>query len=83
MQNIDVAFEQLESQFPNLFNPGIIPWRETHTKGDYVCDLRLGYEWKKHRLSLVMNNVLNRAYSMRPLAIEEPRSLFIQYSIQL
>jgi outer membrane receptor protein involved in Fe transport len=83
MQNIDVAFEQLESQFPNLFNPGIIPWRETHTKGDYVCDLRLGYEWKKQRVSLVVNNVLNRVYSMRPLAIEEPRSLFVQYSIQL
>ncbi len=83
MQNIDVAFQQLESQFPNLFNPGIIPWRESHTKGDYICDLRLGYEWKKQRLSLVMNNVLNRIYSMRPLAIEEPRSLFIQYSIQL
>ena len=83
MQNIDVAFQQLESQFPNLFNPGIIPWRESHTRGDYVCDFRVGYEWNKQRVSVVVNNALNRIYSMRPLAIEEPRSIFVQYSITL
>jgi outer membrane cobalamin receptor len=83
MQNIDVAFQQLETQFPNLFNPGIIPWREQHKKGDYVWDMRVGYSWNKQRVNLVMNNVLNRIYSIRPLALEDPRSFMIQYSIQL
>jgi iron complex outermembrane receptor protein len=83
MQNIDVAFEELESQFPTLFNPGIQEWRNTHTKGDYVMDARIGYQFKNSNLSFVVNNFLNRLYSIRPLAIEDPRNFAIQYSIQL
>ncbi len=82
MQNIDVAFQQLETQFPALFNPGIVPWRAQHTKGDYVWDMRLGYSWGQQKINLVMSNVLNRIYAIRPLAIEEPRSCMLQYSIQ-
>jgi iron complex outermembrane receptor protein len=84
MQNIDKAFSQLEQYFNPLFNPGIIPWRESHTKGDFVFDARLGYTFsEKHKVALIMNNVLNREYSIRPLAIEEPRLTMIQYTLSL
>lgn len=84
MQNIDNAFGKLEQQYPDLFNPGINAWRAVHTKGDYVFDLRLGYTFNEaHRLSLVVNNVLNRVYAIRPLAIEEPRLVMLQYSLTL
>ena len=83
MQNIDIAFQELERQFPSLFNPGIQAWRDTHTKGDYVIDLRFGKQFKKSSLSLVVNNVLNRVYSMRPLALEDLRNFAVQYSLQL
>ena len=85
MQNIDYAFLYLESiqQLTN-FNPGIQQWRAEHTTGDYVFDLRVGYEIKgRHRLAIIVNNVLNREYAIRPLAIEEPRMSMLQYTLTL
>jgi iron complex outermembrane receptor protein len=85
MQNIDKAFLDLEDakEITN-FNPGIITWREKHKKGDYVFDMRIGYEiMGRHRLSIIVNNVLNREYAIRPLAIEEPRMTMLQYTLTL
>lgn len=84
MVNIDNAFEQLENLIPAVFNPGINEWRAEHTKGDYVIDMRVGYTIKKkHRIAFVINNVLNREYAIRPLAIEEPRVSVLQYTLTL
>ncbi len=82
MQNIDRAFEDLESVPIAAFNPGIDKWRANHKSGDYVVDARLGYTFnEKHRVSVIVNNILNREYSIRPLAIEEPRFTMMQYLI--
>ena len=84
MQNIDKAFSQLEQELPAEFNPGINSWRADHTKGDFVFDTRVGYTFsKKHKIALIMNNVLNREYAIRPLAIEEPRVTVVQYTLSL
>jgi outer membrane receptor protein involved in Fe transport len=84
MQNIDKAFEQLEEQFPVLFNPGVANWRKRNPNGDHVFDARLGYNLRdKHKLAFVVSNLLNREYAMRPLAIEEPRVITIQYSLTI
>lgn len=84
VQNIDRAFQDLESNPSFGFNPGIAKWRANHTKGDYVFDARLSYQLSpKHRIAVVMNNVLNREYAIRPLAIEEPRVTMIQYLLTL
>ncbi|MFM7105458.1 MAG: TonB-dependent receptor domain-containing protein [Flavobacteriales bacterium] len=81
MQNIDKAFEFLEENLPTVFNPGIIPWRADHKKGDYVVDTRVSYTFKGgHRAALVISNLLNREYAIRPLAIEEPRLFTFQYT---
>ncbi len=84
MQNIDKAFTDLESiEFAN-FQPGLTKWRAEHTTGDYIFDLRIGYEIKgRHRLAIIINNVLNREYAIRPLAIEEPRMSMLQYTLTL
>jgi len=84
MQNIDKAFTDLEEiEFAN-FQPGLTKWRAEHTTGDYVFDLRIGYEIKgRHRLAIIVNNVLNREYAIRPLAIEEPRMSMLQYTLTL
>jgi iron complex outermembrane receptor protein len=82
MQNIDRAFEDLETVSVVGFQPGIGKWRKENTDGDYVIDLRIGYSFKSHhRVSVVVNNLLNREYSIRPLAIEEPRLTTLQYAI--
>jgi iron complex outermembrane receptor protein len=84
MQNIDKAFSQLESYFPTEFNPGINSWRANNTKGDYVFDARIGYTFSdKHRIAFIVNNILNREYAIRPLAIEDPRLTTIQYTLSL
>ena len=81
MQNIDNAFEYLEDNLSSVFNPGIIPWRANHKKGDYVIDTRFSYTFKGgHRAALVISNLLNREYAIRPLAIEEPRLFTLQYT---
>ncbi|MDP5075485.1 MAG: TonB-dependent receptor, partial [Flavobacteriales bacterium] len=84
MQNIDKAFSQLENYFPTEFNPGINSWRANKTKGDYVFDARVGYTFsEKHRIAFIVNNILNREYAIRPLAIEEPRVTMLQYTLSL
>jgi iron complex outermembrane receptor protein len=84
MQNIDKAFSQLEQELPSEFNPGINFWRANHTKGDFVFDARIGYTFsEKHKIAFIMNNVLNREYAIRPLAIEEPRVTMVQYTLSL
>jgi outer membrane receptor protein involved in Fe transport len=84
VQNIDKAFTDLEAiEFAN-FQPGLTKWRAEHTTGDYVFDLRIGYEIKgRHRLSIIINNLLNREYAIRPLSIEEPRLSMFQYTLTL
>ncbi len=83
MQNIDNAFEKLEFYFPKDFNPGIIQWRESHQKGDWIFDARAGINWNNQQLTISVNNLTNRLYAIRPLAIESTRLINIQYSIEL
>lgn len=81
MMNIDNAFEFLEANLPTEFNPGIRDWRREHSRGDFVYDARASYEINEHhKVALIMNNVLNREYAIRPLSIEEPRLTTIQYT---
>ncbi|MCC6601196.1 MAG: TonB-dependent receptor [Crocinitomicaceae bacterium] len=83
IQNIDAAFQVLEKTFPTMFNPGINNWRKTHSKGDYIFDLRAGWEVNEHHgIAVVVKNLLNREYAIRPLAIEEPRLTSIQYTLK-
>lgn len=83
MRNIDQAFQDIENEFPTLFGPGINEWRGTRNlNGDFVVDMRLGYRFKeKHRVMLVVSNLVNREYAIRPLAIEPGRLSVIQYSV--
>jgi iron complex outermembrane receptor protein len=84
MQNIDKIFTDLETNELSGFNPGLTQWRAEHTTGDVVFDCRLGYTLMgKHRLAVVVNNLLNREYAIRPLAIEQPRLVMLQYTLTL
>jgi len=86
MKNIDNIFLALDNdpQNPNslgLLPTGIAEWRRENDDGDYVIDLRVGYKiTRHHKLSLVVNNLLNREYTIRPLLIEKPRTVSLQYA---
>ncbi len=77
MYNIDKFF--MENDRPGLFNTGIKEYRKEHHNGDYVFDSRVSYEMKKHfRFSVLVNNMLNTEYSLRPISVQPPRVTSIQ-----
>lgn len=52
-----------------------------HRFGNVIFDARTSYKFNEHhKLALVGSNILNRSYSLRPLKIEPPRSIMIQYT---
>ena len=56
-----------------------------NNNGNLVHDLRVSYELGKnvtHKFSIVIKNLMNRTYSLRPLKIEPPRSSVFQYSLK-
>lgn len=78
MRNIDNAFLMFEAL-------GVVQGvsKSRNPKGDYVFDARIGYEVHTgHRVNFIVNNILNRRYSIRPLAIEAPRYFCLQYQVQ-
>lgn len=82
MQNIDKAFEGLEVLTAEsvYFYPiqATRYWKVHH--GFEVIDLRLGCKLTEHhKVSFIVNNLLNAAYSLRPMKIEAPRTTSIQY----
>ncbi|MBI1285969.1 MAG: TonB-dependent receptor [Flavobacteriales bacterium] len=52
--------------------------------GNYVMDARLSFqvnEWLK--AAFIVNNMLNRSYSLRPLKMEQPRTASIQFTVKV
>jgi iron complex outermembrane receptor protein len=79
MRNIDKVFLDLDDI--GLVK-GLRAFRDRNNKGDYVIDSRISYQiTKMHKISFIANNVLNRIYSLRPLAIENPRQFMLQYVV--
>lgn len=55
-----------------------------HNNGNVVMDLRIAAELaEKHKVSFIVNNILNRWYSLRPLKAEPMRSVMLQYVLTL
>lgn len=53
-------------------------------QGNYVMDARISYQvtgWLK--AALIVNNLLNREYSLRPLKMEQPRTASIQFTLKV
>lgn len=56
-----------------------------NNNGNQVMDLRVSYYFGKqytHKFSLVIKNMLNETYSLRPLKIEALRSSVLQYTLK-
>lgn len=55
-----------------------------NNNGNIVMDLRVSYGFgkdTKHKIAVVMKNIENKVYSLRPLKIEPMRSTVFQYSL--
>ncbi|MCK4638525.1 MAG: TonB-dependent receptor, partial [Bacteroidales bacterium] len=85
MENLDKAIEEFEDvtkksggslqpvYYMNYFNH--------HNNGNLIMDGRISYKFlEHHKIALIVNNFLNRTYSLRPLKAEQMRTVMLQYS---
>jgi outer membrane receptor protein involved in Fe transport len=86
-QNFDEAFLFFDQN--NLVEWGFDEWLESHGgKGNYflpwIIDIRTGWNiTEETKVSLVISNLFNKEYAIRPLSIESPRlvNLVLTYEI--
>ena len=81
-ENIDIAFIDIDN--PLATPTGITNWMKERNNGDVVFDARIAYKiTPKLRGSIIVNNLLNREYALRPLSIESPRLTTLQLALDL
>jgi len=81
MKNIDIFLYQLDQ--PNAMHSGIKKYREEHNNGNFIVDFRVCYMLKDFKFSVLINNVFNTEYSLRPITIESPRTTSIQVILSI
>ncbi|MDE6113311.1 MAG: hypothetical protein K2G46_07920 [Bacteroidales bacterium] len=89
MQIVDQLFLELDSRYENHaewldffhkplpFN-GMHDFMEEHKNGSLILDLRASVELGSFTIAVMMNNVLNSTYALRPLCVEPPRLTKVQ-----
>jgi outer membrane cobalamin receptor len=78
MKNIDAFFYQiLDGQMFGV-KTGIRKYREEHNTGTFIVDYRLSYALRSFKFSLIVNNLMNTEFSLRPLTVEPPRMTQLQ-----
>ncbi|MDR1878700.1 MAG: TonB-dependent receptor, partial [Bacteroidales bacterium] len=89
MKNVDQFFYSLDRfssiaprHIRNAKSPfpfdGLENYRNTHTKGSWVFSLTTSFELRNVKLSLIVNNLFNKEYSLRPMCPEAPRLTTLQ-----
>jgi hypothetical protein len=78
MKNIDLFFyEILDGQMFGV-KTGIKEYREEHNTGTFILDYRVSYAWKSFKFAVIINNIMNTQFSLRPLTMEAPRMTQLQ-----
>ena len=87
MINMDAIikdFEELTIDNELLQDLRYMDFFNSHRFGNWIFDMRVSYNVNEtHKLALIGSNILNRTYSLRPLKIEAPRTLMVQYTYRL
>lgn len=84
--NMDGVIESFENSTvgPYVQNIRYIDYFEAHRFGNWIFDARVSYKLnERHKLAIIGTNVANRSYSLRPLKIETPRTIMLQYTFKL
>lgn len=77
MRNIDKFFYNFDR--PGYLETDITEYRDQYNNPNLIWDLRISYELKKHfKFAFIVDNVLNKEYSLRPITIEPPRTTMLQ-----
>jgi len=92
--NIDKAFEDtirlpngtpiIQNGKPLMVLPGLPEYRAKHNTGEIVFDMRFAFQVsKKSKISIVIKNLFNREYMIRPGDVKAPRSFAFQYYLKV
>lgn len=84
MDAIISMFEDLTKQVDAIQDVYYMDYFNAHRHGNWIWDARISYLLKdKHRFAIIGSNILNKTYSLRPLKIEQPRTVMLQYTLKL
>ena len=87
IENMDLViqdFEELTQDLSYIQNIEYMDFYNSRRHGNWIFDLRLSYSINPmHKLAVISANVANRTYSLRPLKIEQPRTIMLQYTYKL
>jgi iron complex outermembrane receptor protein len=84
MDAIIKDFEEFTTDVEVLQDLQYIDFFEAHRFGNWIFDARISFNFTDaHKLALIGTNILNRTYSLRPLKIEPPRTITVQYTYKL
>jgi iron complex outermembrane receptor protein len=83
MKNIDIFLYQLDTPDPGSMHSGVKKYRAEHNKGNIIVNFRVAYALKSFKFSLLVNNLLNTEYSLRPITIESPRVTSLQVVLNI
>ncbi|MDA0940611.1 MAG: TonB-dependent receptor [Bacteroidetes bacterium] len=82
LQNFDKDF--LTFEMADLVEWGLQDWLDAHPKLPWIWDVRMGMTVSEHhKMSVVVSNLTNAEYSIRPLAIEAPRLVNVVYTYEI
>jgi hypothetical protein len=81
MKNIDIFLYQMDT--PLAMHSGIKKYREQNNDGNYIVDVRVSYNIRDFKFSLLVNNFFNTEYSLRPITIEAPRTTSLQVLLHI
>ena len=84
MVNLDKAifdFEDFTSAIGGTFPPILYRnYYNNNNNGNLIFDARMGFEInEKNKISIISNNIFNKAYSLRPLKAEPMQNITLQY----
>jgi hypothetical protein len=84
MDAIIKDFEETTNGIDALQNLRYMDYFEAHRFGNFIFDARLSYTIsEQHKIAVIGANIFNRTYSLRPLKIEPPRTIMVQYTWKL
>ena len=84
--NMDGVIEEFENTTTGPFIQDIryMDYYAAHRFGNWIFDARISWNISKiHKIALISANIANRIYSLRPLKIEQPRTIMLQYTFNL
>ena len=87
IENMDIVIEDLEEftdQLPFVQTIEYMDYYQSHRHGNWIFDARISYNIsEKHKIAIISANIANNVYSLRPLRIESPRTIMLQYTLNL